>query len=328
MTALDLGMAAACYSVLAFFVLASVARMRNYAALPLGVRWELYPVPGDPQREHGGSFLEEARWWSRPGSVSRAAELKELFAEMLFIKRLHENKKSVWYFSFLFHGGIYLILGWFVLVILGGLTQLFFYPVSVAEWTAYPALLSQTLFYLTIGFGYVGVSAAAVGSVGLFVERYGDDRTRDASAPVDYLNLLFAFAVIVSGAAALTADPCFSVARSVAAFLLSGAGIIATFPAVYHSALSKIAAPQILVQMALLLSFLVYLPFTRLMHFFGKYFTYHKVLWDSKPSMSGGVFDSVLGGKVKQNLARKVPWSASHVREGWEWKEVAKGAKD
>lgn len=328
MSAFEAGVAWACYSVVLFFVLASAIKIRKYANVPLGVRWELYPVPSEAQRGHGGSFLEETEWWAKPGSGSRVAELEELLVEMLFIKRLYQNKRGVWYFSFLFHGGIYLILGWFVLVLAGGFTQLFFYPVSLAAWTAYPVLFSEALFYLTLGFGYVGVAAAAVGAVGLFVHRYLDTRTRDISAPVDYLNLVFAFAVIVSGAVALTVDSSFNVARSVMAYLLSGAGTIVGFPSVYSSVLSSASAPQIVVQVTLLLAFLVYLPFTRLMHFFGKYFTYHKVLWDSKPSMISGSYDKRIGVEVGTNLAMRVPWSAPHVKEGAQWKEVAKNAED
>lgn len=324
MTSLELGVAVATYGAVLFCVVAAAVKMRRYANVPLGLKWELYPVPGEAQRDHGGSFLEETEWWAKPASWSRTAELKELLEEMLFIKRLHRNKRDVWYFSFLFHGGLYLILGWFVLVFLGGATQLFFYPVSVAAWSAYPAPASGLLFYLTIALGYLGVAAAGVGSLGLLAERYGNRMIRDISAPVDYFNLLFAFAVIASGAVALTADPTFNVARAAMAYLVSGAGALVSFPAQYSSTLSSLAAPQIVVQVALLLAFLVYLPFTRLLHFFGKYFTYHKVLWDSTPSMLGGSFDEGLGGRVARNLAMKSPWSARHMAEGAKWEEVAK----
>ena len=320
--------AAACYSVLLFFVLASTIRMRKYANVPLGLRWELYPVPGEAQREHGGSFLEENEWWEKPASVSKAAELKELFGEMLFIKRLYRSKRKVWYFSFLFHGGIYLILGWFVLILAGGLTQLFLYPVSLAAWFAYPALWSQLLFYLTVGFGYVGVAAGSVGALGLLAERFGNGDTRDTSEPVDYFNLLFAFALLASGAAALVVDPSFNVARALMTYLVSGAGALAAFPSAYSGALSALGAPQLVLQLGLLLAFVVYLPFTRLMHFFGKYFTYHKVLWDSTPSMIGGRYNKKVGDRVGRNLTLSVPWAAAHIAGHANWKEVAKSDED
>ena len=323
MTSVEVGAAVACYSALLFFASASAFKMSRYARVPLGLRWELYHVPSEGQREHGGSFLEETEWWKKPPSRSRASEMKELFEEMLFIKRLYRNKRSVWRFSFLFHGGIYLILGWLALLLLGGVTQLFFFPVSLVSWSAYPTLASEVLFYLTIGFGYTGVAAAAVGSLGLLVLRYRDDRIRDLSSPVDYFNLLFAFAVIAAGAVALTADPTFNVARSLMTYLICGGGAIAALPAQYLQTLSEVATPQILVQLALLLSFVVYIPFTRILHFFGKYFTYHKVLWDSEPSMQDGRFRRELGPRVGKNMEMSVPWSAPHIREGANWKEVA-----
>ena len=162
-----------------------------------------------------------------------------------------------------------------------------------------------------------------MGCHGHLVARYHDAKIRDLSSPADYFNLLFAFAVIASGAVALTVDPTFNVARSLMTYLISGGGAIAAFPVQYLQTLSEVASPQIMVQLALLLSFVVYIPFTRILHFFGKYFTYHKVLWESEPSMQGGKFNDEIGSRVGKNLGMSVPWSAPHIREGANWKEVA-----
>ena len=63
MISVEAGVAAACYTALLFFALTSAFKMRKYANVPLGLRWELYPVPSEGLREHGGAVLVEAVWW-------------------------------------------------------------------------------------------------------------------------------------------------------------------------------------------------------------------------------------------------------------------------
>ena len=66
------------------------------------------------------------------------------------------------------------------------------------------------------------------------------------------------------------------------------------------------------------LVFLAYLPFTQMMHFVAKYFTYHEVRWDDKPVIAGDALDR------KLDAARHfgIDWSAYHVRTGKTWVDV------
>ncbi len=294
------------YFSFVFFIFMLIFNMKKYALTPTHLRWELYPVPGEEEHEHGGSFLERVDWWKGSIKVNMVSELNELFQEMLFIKRLYRNKRRFWVLSFLFHGGIYLILGWFVLIFIGGLESLMRVPAT--------SLLYVVVFYVTMAFGYIGVSAATIGGIGLALKRYYDSKLRDLSSPVDYFNLIFAIAVIVSGIYALTYDPFFNTARIFMAYLLSGAGHI--FPFSY----SIILYPATILQLVLLCCFLIYIPFSRLTHFLGKYFTYHKVQWNSQPSMQLGQFDQKYD--LSDNLNLTIPWSGPHVPTGKKWKEV------
>jgi hypothetical protein len=54
-------------------------------------------------------------------------------------------------------------------------------------------------------------------------------------------------------------------------------------------------------------------------HFFSKYFTYHQVRWDDRPVEAG----SALEKRLQEALTFGVDWSASHVRTGKTWAEVA-----
>src|SRR3972149_6271414 len=53
-------------------------------------------------------------------------------------------------------------------------------------------------------------------------------------------------------------------------------------------------SPLIVTQSLLLSLFLVYLPFTHMTHFVGKFFTYHSVRWDDAPNLSGGDYERLI----------------------------------
>jgi hypothetical protein len=73
------------------------------------------------------------------------------------------------------------------------------------------------------------------------------------------------------------------------------------------------------VQMAVASLFLFYLPFTRMIHFFSKYFTYHQVRWDDRPVVAG----SRLERRLRRALDFGVDWSAEHLSTGKTWAEIA-----
>ena len=99
------------YALLAIFAVAFVLRALRLARLPIHLRWELAPVPHEKGKGHyGGSYLEEPMWWSKPLEKDKVAEGVYMFKEILFLKALFEHKRGMWYFSFPFHFGLYLLI--------------------------------------------------------------------------------------------------------------------------------------------------------------------------------------------------------------------------
>ena len=110
------------YGLLAVFVVAFAMRSLKLARLPVHLRWELAPVPHEKGRAHyGGSYLEEEQWWTKPQEKDHLNEGFYMFQEILFLKALFEHKRSLWYFSFPFHFGLYLLTGAAALMLLGGI---------------------------------------------------------------------------------------------------------------------------------------------------------------------------------------------------------------
>ena len=55
------------------FVLGCAWRAYRYASAPEHLRWDLYPVAHEPNT-HGGSYLEEKDWWTKPRPTTLVGE--------------------------------------------------------------------------------------------------------------------------------------------------------------------------------------------------------------------------------------------------------------
>jgi hypothetical protein len=68
-------------------------------------------------------------------------------------------------------------------------------------------------------------------------------------------------------------------------------------------------------------AFLAYLPFTQMMHFVAKYFTYHEVRWDDNPVEPGGKMEK----ELMELLGQKPTWAGAHVRADGKktWVDIA-----
>jgi nitrate reductase gamma subunit len=288
------------YILLAIFVLAFVTRSVKLARLPVHLRWELSPVPHEKGKGHyGGSYLEEMDWWTKPREKDHVAEVVYMAKEIVFLKALFEHNRKLWWLSFPFHFGLYLLVVAAGLLVLGALASLV--GVNVAGWAVLTAGLP-----LLAGLGY---GLGAFGAVGLFVVRLTDDNLRNSTAPVTFINLLVLLAMFVTGLwAVLTVTGFTGQVMGLAGGLLR-ASVPADLPGI-------LAAHLIFA-----LLFLAYLPFTQMMHFVAKYFTYHKVRWDDEPVTAGSKLDL----ELKKLLNQPVTWAAPHVRADGKktWVDIA-----
>jgi len=294
------------YVAFAIFVIVVAAKWKKWSGMPLHLRWELYPVPHEKgKNKYGGSFYEEPDWWTKPRETTLIGELKDLFAEMLFIKRAFEYKRNLWVVTYPFHLGIYLILAWFALLFVGGLTDAYT-SISIAELN-HP--WAQLIYYLTLITGGLGIILGTLGCIGTILVRIADEGMRKWSTPLHFFNMIFILIVFVLGALTwANFDRNFETAR---AFMTS----LVTFGGSAVPQLSGVALAHVI----LLELLWVYIPNTKMSHFIGKYFTYHTVLWEDEPNLRG----SKVEGKVREILKQKVDWSAPHYVPNISWAEEA-----
>jgi nitrate reductase gamma subunit len=262
--------------------------------MPIHLRWELYPIPHEKK---DGSYFEEVDWWKKPRKKHYLNQIIFMAQEILFIRALYHHNRKMWYASFPFHFGLYLVIGWLALLVGGALLKIF--------WVA--SGLAETLLAVAVVVGVTGMILGIIGCVGLLIIRATSSDLHGYTAPVDYFNILFIFAVLGSGIIAwVSADPRFSIVQEYIRRLITFSAATTT---------SKTIAWHI----ALFSLFLIYLPFTHMTHFFMKYFMWDKVRFEDEPNFRG----SDMEGKIAKALTYTQNWSAPHIQTGKKWSETA-----
>jgi nitrate reductase gamma subunit len=287
------------YLSILVFLVAVIHRAVKYARTPVHMRWELYPVAHERGRaQYGGSVFEEPDWWKQGRHPDHINELKEMGQEILLLKGVYHHNRGLWTWSFPFHFGLYLLIGYLLLLVAGAV-------LSAAGASA--GLVGVVAILIAI-LGYAGCGLTLLGAVGLWLRRLTSSELRKFNSPQDYFNLLF-FVVALGVAlyAHLTADRDFTLIRAFFASLVTLA------PAA--------ALPGSLALAVILGALLVaYIPLTRMVHFVAKYFLYHEVRWSDEPNLRGGKIEAML----KQALNFGVSWDAPHVKGNRRtWAEVA-----
>lgn len=280
------------YAGIAVFVAACSVRAVRYATAPVHLRWELYPVPHEPPQRvrHGGSAFEVTDWWRKPRHASLWGELRVMLPEMLLLKGLKDFNRSLWYRSFPFHFGLYLIIASAALVVL------------VALWVmAAPAAIDgAAVRLLRIAYrvaGTTGAALTAAGAMGLLYRRLTHPDLRPYTTVGDVFNLSFFLVTIML----LAAGYLFRGAGAPGALALAG-GLLRCD--------TSIRVPGLLAAGLMLGSALIaYIPLTHMSHFIAKYFTYHAVRWDDRPSLE----DGRLQREVAAALTYRPTWAAAHI---------------
>lgn len=296
----------AAYAAIVVFLAAVAVRYWRIRNFPLNMRWEIYPIPHEGARSaYGGSKLEETDWWTKKHAPSRLTELRFMLPEMLLLKALFDHNRRLWWRSFPFHFGLYLLAAFVALLGLGAGMQL---GGIAVDRTA--TGMGGVLAMLTIAVGVLGLAMGWLGAASLLYLRLFDEDLKPYSNPSHYFNLLLIMAVEgLALAAWLWVDPGFDLCRAFVRDLLT---FRISAPA--HAGLLDVTV----LAAALLVA---YIPLTHMSHFFVKWFTWHHLRWDDSANVRGGRIEVM----IQQALNYPVSWSANHIAgEGKKtWAQVA-----
>ncbi len=283
------------YIAVITFVVVTGKKVLYFSSMPRHLRWDLYPVPHQGVE---GSKYQKVDFSKLTPHFDMMHELWEMAQEALFIKRALINNPKVWKFSFPLHAGIYLCAAWIALVICGAVVELAGIPVYKTS----PSVLAVILYYVTIIVGILGSVAGAAGALGLLWMRYFDEDMRDMADFITYVNLYLMLLVFGSALFAWwNVDPGYNLIRSHTSSILTLHPDIPNF--------------MVALEIFWFSIFLIYLPFSRMLHFVAKYYFYHDIMWDDETMKSG----SKLEQNVIESLHYKLNWKAPHITSDATW---------
>ncbi len=289
------------FSAIFVFLVIAVYRVFTIIRMPVHLRWELAPIPHEKgKNRYGGSYLEEYEWWRTPRRRSHIAPIIYMLREIFLMRGVWKNNRPLWPFSVLLHFGVYL----FVITVLLNMA----YALTIMA--GVPAAALDIFQDITTALALAGYLTGALGAISLILKRRLDSNYRPFTTPTMYLKLGLLAAMFISGILAWSTIPVYASATGgFAKDLLTLDGGIR-------------AAPALAAHIIISLLFIVYLPFTDMLHFITKYFTYHAVRWNDKP------VDKKMNEQLRALLDKPAGWAAPHAGQGKSWAETVAGKKD
>jgi nitrate reductase gamma subunit len=297
-------LALATYFGYIFIVVMYSAKLVKYLHLPMHLRSEVYPViPGDKTSKER-SHYEDPDWWTRPRRHHLLHRAWFLFSDYFLLREYFRRDRSYWLFLYPWHIGFILIITFHILCFFGALATLLGIPVTYGS----PSIWGNVIYILTLATGVVSFLSGLFGSIGIPIKRLTDKDLRNYATPQNYFTYTLLLAVFLSGLYSWYLDPTFSIYTSF------WKGLITFKPIDVEPA----TASHILL-FALLL---IYLPFTRSLHYVTRLFGFLFIRWDDKPNLRG----SMLEKKVEEMGHLKVGWEGPHIKPDLTWKELASEA--
>ncbi len=285
-----------------FVIIGYSIKIKKYLNLPIHLRAEVYPeIPGT-QDTRNRSPYEDLDWWTRPRRKNWIGRLWFLFSDYFLLSEYFQRDRSYWFFLYPWHIGFITIILFHILSFFGAVAILFGIPVTNES----PLLLGRILFYLSLIVGITSFTTGLFGSIGVLIKRLTNVDLKNYATPQNYLTYVFLLAVFLIGLYAwLTVDPVFAEYRNFWKGLL-------TFRLIN-------VGPASAIHICLFALLLIYLPFTRSLHYITRLFGFLRIRWDDEPTVKG----SLLEGKIKEMLDQKVSWKGPHIRIGSTWNDLA-----
>jgi len=271
------------------FVLGALYKAVKFSTMPLNLRWEIYPVPHEEaeRRHYGGSYMEEVDWVKKPMHSALVPEILEMASEIFLLKRVREyNIFGLWPLSMAMHWGIYLFFGWLFLLLVETVLGI------------------ESIAPLTNIVGIVSFILGSIGCISLILKRASNSELSLYTEPVEYFNLLLLLSIF--GTCIIT--------------WLTGSldGARKYIDGIVFFRLAEVP-PIVIVNFVLFSLFLIYMPFSKYLHYLAKYFNFHQSLWDDKFKEKGSAKDK----KNIEQVGYQFKWAGPHVNPDKTWLENA-----
>ncbi len=291
------------YFAYVFIIVMYTKKAVKYLSMPTHIRWELYPVIHEDAYRYGGSYFEHLDWWTKARQKAHVRGLLFLLKEYFILGEYFKRNRGYWYFLYPWHIGFILIIAFHILCFFGAVLMALGIPVSPDS----TSILGMMFYYVILLFGVVSFATGAFGSIGILIKRVSDKNLNLYASPLNYFTYIFTLIVFLSGLYAwYFIDPMFAEYREFWKGLITLNFITVEPAAVLHIVLFNL--------------FLIYLPFTRSMHYITRFFAFFLIRWDDEPNKRG----SELEKKLQQLFGQKITWKAPHIKSGGTWLDNVK----
>ena len=290
------------YVAYVFIVVMYTVKARAWLKMPTHIRWDLYPVIHEENYQYGGSYYEQPEWWKKPRSQHRLRSLFYALKDNLYMGEYFKRHRSYWLALLPWHLGFIFIITFHILCFFAALTLLGGIDISAAS----AQQGGRIFYYLLLATGGIAFIAGTFGCIGMPLIRIINHGLKMYATPYNFFNYIFFFLVYASGLYSWIAlDP------TLAEYRTYWLGLITLSPPHLHAGT--------ILHIILFDLFLIYLPFTRSLHYITRVFAYYFIRWDDEPNTCG----SALEARLTSLLSQKVSWEGKHIGKGKSWAEAA-----
>ncbi len=275
-------------------------KIAKYLKLPIHLRWELYPVMHEEAYHYGGSCFEKKDWWTYPRTKFLYRTFGYLLKDYLYFESYLKKGITYWLFLYISHIGFILLMFLQVIVILGAVLNL--NGISVIKTSTYT--LGYLLYFLTEFIGPLSFIAGIIGNLGLLIMRAIKSDLKLYTSPFMYYGYLFHILLYVSGFITWHKGN-----YSLIQYREFWEGLLQLQPID--------VTPDLAFFIILMGLHLLYLPFTRAIHYITRLFAFYLIRWDDKPNIRGGELEK----KIIEQLNKNVSWSGPHIESGKRWSD-------
>jgi nitrate reductase gamma subunit len=284
------------FSILFIFLVLLIYRVLAIIRMPLHLRWELAPIPYKKETQKNGNSYPEKHVTSDKKHPKSLIAIVLFMAEEIFLfKGVWKNNRSLWPFSIAMHYGIYLVI----------LSAVFHFVNAMLIIATAPANVLDALRAIAAVVALAGYITGTLGVMGLILKRILDAALRDFGSFNVYFRLGFLAAIFISGIFAWFYAGDFALTMSVFTRDIFS----------LNSAITTNASLAAYLIISLL--FVLYLPFTDMVHFITKYFLYHAVRWNDEP------INKKLAAGLDELKTQTSTWSAAYTSTGKTWSQIA-----
>lgn len=300
MDLMDTFIAILTYFAYIFIIAAYTVKIVKYLKLPVHLRWELYPVIHEETYHYGGSCFEKTNWWDKARKRRNLKGFLWLLRGYFTLDDYFKQNLFYWLGLYPWHIGFILIIIFHILCFLGGL--LILSGISIGHDSV--EITGRFFYYAILLTGVISFISGAIGSIIILINRVIDKNLKTYASPLQFFMYIFTLAVFLSGLYSwYYTDPNLEEYRQFWVGLLT-----LNFIGVGNATMVHIILFDL---------FLIYLPFTRSLHYITRFFAFFFIRWEDEPNIRGGELEK----RLMQQLENRITWSGPHIMTEKTWKE-------